>query len=602
MKEKIWKFLCSVKLTVVLFVLILIPAAAGTLIQQNASDPNQYIDVFGPTWDSIFRLLGFYDIYHDPRFIILLVLLGLNTFACTLNRFRPRWQIVGMLMTHLGLLLILIGALIGAIFGVQGFMAIGENETTGVIRLGRATSSNATLPFQVRLVDFILDVHEEPTRRIIVYDVKADDQSNHMIEHGQTFALSEPSWAGVMSLLGIEPDMSETITVNRVYENAAMKSFLNEGPDETGVAAVEFHLKGDGEKAQGFAISGADRPHVFEKARLGVSYRKVASADRIDDEIRNAALMSKTISRLEVTVPETPAPAVHPAEVGAEFDIKDLGYSVEVLRYVADFMMDMNTRRVASKSDHPHNPALLVRITGPSGSKEQWLFSKFPAMHRAQSEPFDIRFIMDSRLRGAADHLFVVSAPGGASGTEAVLAHVRGGKLIERTEAIPGRPIKVEGTGHEIVIDSFFENANMSRRLVDDPHAPGRAVAEVVVEQDDKKSMYRLWNDAWVDVPGYKLLYAQEDRVRDFFSILQIIDGGEVVAEKKIEVNDPLRYGGYSFYQSSYDREGLSWSGLQVRKDPGVPLVYGGFLAQILGMIVVFYINPLIRKAKKSRA
>lgn len=67
-------------------------------------------------------------------------------------------------------------------------------------------------------------------------------------------------------------------------------------------------------------------------------------------------------------------------------------------------------------------------------------------------------------------------------------------------------------------------------------------------------------------------------------------------------MNHPLRYEGYSLYQWAYDGEGLRWSNLRVKKDAGVPLVYVGFLLQILGMIIIFYINPLLRKAKKARA
>ena len=121
-----------------------------------------------------------------------------------------------------------------------------------------------------------------------------------------------------------------------------------------------------------------------------------------------------------------------------------------------------------------------------------------------------------------------------------------------------------------------------------------------MINHGSSKEERVLWEDEPFDIPGYRLVYAQDERVRDFFSVLQVIDGGEVVLEKKIEVNDPLRYGGYTFYQTSYDQKGLSWSGLQVRNDPGVPFVYAGFLVQILGMIVIFYINPLIRKAKKA--
>ena len=144
--QKAWKFFCSVKLTVVLFVLILVPSIIGTIIQQNAPDPGRYVEVYGPAWDAVFRSLGFYDVYHSPYFVVLLVLLGLNTFVCTLNRFRPKWRLVGMLMTHCGLLLILVGAFVGAVFGVKGFMVIEEGETTDAMTIGRSNRPTATLP------------------------------------------------------------------------------------------------------------------------------------------------------------------------------------------------------------------------------------------------------------------------------------------------------------------------------------------------------------------------------------------------------------------------------------------------------------------------
>ncbi len=42
---------------------------------------------------------------------------------------------------------------------------------------------------------------------------------------------------------------------------------------------------------------------------------------------------------------------------------------------------------------------------------------------------------------------------------------------------------------------------------------------------------------------------------RDWFSALRVYDGGESVLEKKIEVNDPLRYAGLTFYQIGYEYE-----------------------------------------------
>lgn len=52
--------------------------------------------------------------------------------------------------------------------------------------------------------------------------------------------------------------------------------------------------------------------------------------------------------------------------------------------------------------------------------------------------------------------------------------------------------------------------------------------------------------------------YPNSGRVKDYTSVLTVIDGGREVETKTIEVNDPLIYKGYYFYQSSYGKSGLS--------------------------------------------
>ena len=56
------------------------------------------------------------------------------------------------MLTHFGLLLILIGALAGAIFGVKGFMVIHEGEVTDKMSVGQATETMGEVPFKVKLV------------------------------------------------------------------------------------------------------------------------------------------------------------------------------------------------------------------------------------------------------------------------------------------------------------------------------------------------------------------------------------------------------------------------------------------------------------------
>ena len=87
-----------------------------------------------------------------------------------------------------------------------------------------------------------------------------------------------------------------------------------------------------------------------------------------------------------------------------------------------------------------------------------------------------------------------------------------------------------------------------------------------------------------------------ERRPQDFISKVTILKGKKEIMARDIRVNEPLSFGGYTFFQSTYDRDELRWSGLQVAKDPGVPVVYTGFILLIAGLMIIFYINPLLQR------
>ncbi len=83
-------------------------------------------------------------------------------------------------------------------------------------------------------------------------------------------------------------------------------------------------------------------------------------------------------------------------------------------------------------------------------------------------------------------------------------------------------------------------------------------------------------------------------RPKDFISKVTILRGGKEILSSDIQVNAPLNFSGYNFFQSSYDSQDLSWTGLQVVKDPGVPVIYAGFILLIVGLVMIFYVGPLL--------
>jgi cytochrome c biogenesis protein len=91
--DKIWKFLSSVKLAVVLLIILAIVSVIGTVIQQNQA-PEQYLREYSQSTVNIFEMLGFFDMYHTWWYVLLLFLLTANLTVCTLDRFPHTWKIV----------------------------------------------------------------------------------------------------------------------------------------------------------------------------------------------------------------------------------------------------------------------------------------------------------------------------------------------------------------------------------------------------------------------------------------------------------------------------------------------------------------------------
>ena len=91
-------------------------------------------------------------------------------------------------------------------------------------------------------------------------------------------------------------------------------------------------------------------------------------------------------------------------------------------------------------------------------------------------------------------------------------------------------------------------------------------------------------------------------QIKDFKSTLQILEGQDMVKESVVEVNHPLTYGGYSLYQATYDRDREQWSGSEVAKAPGVPLVYGGFTLFLVGLVLALYIQPSRQRTRATQS
>lgn len=94
--ERIWRFFCSLRLTLVNLLLLFLSMIAGTFVNpQNDSLANIERAFAGREWTlRAYRWLELYDLFHSWWFTGLLLLLALNLVACSLERLPRIYYLV----------------------------------------------------------------------------------------------------------------------------------------------------------------------------------------------------------------------------------------------------------------------------------------------------------------------------------------------------------------------------------------------------------------------------------------------------------------------------------------------------------------------------
>jgi len=182
--------------------------------------------------------------------------------------------------------------------------------------------------------------------------------------------------------------------------------------------------------------------------------------------------------------------------------------------------------------------------------------------------------------------------------------------LIARIPTEIGAESEIIGTGYKVrvlrylpdfVMDTATKVASSRSSLPKNP--------AINVELKDKSGILKTF---WVFAhfpdmhqnmdAHFRFVYNWvQRRPKDFISKVTIIKDGKEIIARDIRVNEPFSFGGYTFFQSTYDTSAFKWSGLQVARDPGVPVVYTGFILLIAGLMIIFYINPLLQSLPAGR-
>lgn len=88
----------------------------------------------------------------------------------------------------------------------------------------------------------------------------------------------------------------------------------------------------------------------------------------------------------------------------------------------------------------------------------------------------------------------------------------------------------------------------------------------------------------------FKLVAYMDPVIKSAGVDLLLSKDGEVVAEGRTEVNDPLKWQGLNFFHTATNRDsyGNPFVGIQVTRDPGTPMVFTGFCIFAAGGMLYF--------------
>ncbi|GJQ58640.1 MAG: hypothetical protein D8M57_12445 [Candidatus Scalindua sp. AMX11] len=581
-ESRVWQFLCSVKLAVIIILVLAVACILGTVIVQQLT-PEEYVARYGEGLTKFFIATQLTDIFHSYWFALLLLFLCVNLGSCTVKRWRNTVLQIGFILTHVSIILIMIGCFIDLQLGEKGGVNVYEGRSVDYY-LTRGDYQKVPLDFEIHLDDFIIEKHP-PKYRLIAYVKDKDSQTPLTVKVGKTYNIKDSNYS---------------VTVKDFYPDAEYSQKpINISSDPVNPAIYVQMFGSEEITAEGWLFAKGLNWYNDPDHNMRVEYFWVDN-DR-DFEKLTTIVEKGSPPKLGLELEDRGIKLDIPIEVGTVFEVEGTEYKVEIKEFALDYM----NRTKPLQEQEMSNPAVMVDITGPQGVDSRWSFSKYPdywdQAHQTKYKDIRVTCNVPDDFTLTSNKIRIIQN----QDKEKVIAYIEGGELKKIVNWEVGKRSEVGGSGYQLRIAKFFPSYSVENEVikksdtVNNPAlrieiaGPRGTVDDWILGQTPAK---------WYPDNNFALLYEKFGmEIKDFKSKLRVVDNGKTVLSKTIEVNDPLKYDGYVFYQSSYDPEGGLYSGLQVAKNPGIIVVYTGFIILCVGVVFIFYVKPFLRRKSKKK-
>jgi hypothetical protein len=573
--RELLRLLGSLKLAVVLIVVLATVLAVATFVE--AAKGREYTQWY---------------VYHQSWFCTLLGLLAANVLAAMLLRFPWRKSQAGFLITHVGLLVLLAGAIETFLGGIEGQLSLEEGETSDRIVLhdcsrfkvqwlkqhGGTGQPSAIFAFQPGPVDW-------PEGKTL--ELGSLDGVELEVIRFLAHARSNEDWIADQSPAGI-PALKLAYT----------------GPDSTA-------------SAETWMIAGQFGAEVAAGSAR-IAFQQAGMESQVEDFLRPPAKDMDPSGVLSIHYDNHMTRIPVSKNAGKKVPLPG-NVSVELAEYLPNAKPNTDGR-FTSEGKEPKNPLLELRVYLP-GKKEplrQIAFARMPFLNLdgVHGRTYPVKFWYHHPAAAPETGIEFLASPGGKLYSRTIA----GGKCEPRGEVRAGDTLNAWGHA-KVAIVKFLPHARqeISFQPVDAGPEDAEPQAAAEIELRAKDVTRRLWlargegnatpqTVSTADGP-LRISFGYDDfrlgfaiRLKkftqgmnpggmgaaSFASAVQLVDaGGGVRQEQEISMNHPLVHNKFAFYQSSVTPDG-NGSVLTVAYDPGRIAKYLGSLMICLGTLVIF--------------
>lgn len=587
--KKIFGFVSSVRMAIPSMLTLITVIAFGTIVESRYNADYAKMVV-----------------YNNPWFNALLILIWLNILFAALSRWPWKRHHTGFLITHLGLLLLFGGGFVTNVWGIDGSLRVADGQSAN----------------QVVVSDFVLGIQSERDSQPYYYDVTRGLRARAR----DSFQDLNRNLRGLISIEGYEPFVE-------IKESRVPTSEASSAPKEP--LELSFRLK-----SAFFDVNQQLQSEQQPETQMGPAVFRLVKVAKLEAEPKKKP-NSKSLAKPSTTRKGETHLALSLAGQASKIFGLDLsalpksfnwnGFEVTVTRFFRSAVVaDGGIRDGGGNA----NPAVEIFIKKADKKSREVLFAKYPDFSLRQGEfaDFKAKFVTDTSDAVNASGPSGESSSKPKSGNQVLIHYTESEPrkvridLMKNDETVASRivaegetfqtpwmgmqitPVQMAWGASRVLQITPIEPLEKSDRL------PASALRVVryegapseetwLIEGEDKRvtlggteySLYfgrkiiqlpfqvRLLKFTKTDYPGTTM-------AKQFESQVEVPGQSQPVT---ISMNEPLKMGGYTFYQSSYEQlpNGSYASIFSVNRDPGRPFKYLGGIILAIGIVTYTFMK-----------